>query len=316
MESSLPLWDNKLPELTRIRLPEDFRNLLRVGTCSWKFDSWKGLVYRSNLSGGPADYLRNYARIFDTVEIDSWFWSLFPPGVKMPTPNEPREFAEAVPEDFLFSVKVPNSVTLTHFYAKQPPVYAAWANRPNPHFLDVGVMTDFLDRLSPMRSRLGPLIFQFEYLNRNKMPSLEAFLDKLDAFFDRMPAGFSFAVEVRNPNYLLKGYFDFLRRRGLGVVLIEGYYMPPIAQVVAEHDIATGGPCVIRLQGPDRSQIEKLADGRWDRVLLPQDESLNAVIAILRQNMLRKMRTFVHANNHFEGCAPLTLQRLTQRLGC
>ncbi len=314
MECSLPLWDNKPPALSRISVPEEFRGLLRVGACSWKFDAWKGLVYRPNLSGGPADYLSAYAHIFDTVEIDSWFWSLFPPGIKLPAPNEPREFAEAVPDDFLFSVKVPNSITLTHFYAKQPPVYAAFANRPNPHFLDVGLMADFLQRLAPMRSRLGPLIFQFEYLNRNKMPSLDAFIEKLDAFFDALPAGFSFAVEIRNPNYLVKGFFDFLRRRSLGVVLIEGYYMPPIAEVATEHDIATGGPCVIRLHGPDRSQIEKLADGRWDRVLLPQDESLAAVIAILRQNMFRKMRTFVHANNHFEGCAPLTLDRLVKRL--
>ncbi len=314
MECSLPLWDNKPPALSRVTVPEEYRGLLRVGPCSWKFDSWKGLVYRSNLTGGPADYLRAYAHIFDAVEIDSWFWSLFPPGVKLPAPDEPRDFAQAVPDDFLFSVKVSNAITLTHFYAKQPPVYAAWANRPNPHFLDVNLMTDFLQRLAPMRSRLGPLIFQFEYLNRSKMPSLDAFIEKLDAFFDALPAGFSFAVEVRNPNYLVKGFFDFLRRRALGPVLIEGYYMPPIAEVTREHDIATSGPCVIRLQGSDRTQIEKLADGRWDRVLLPQDESLAAVIAILRQNMFRKMRTFVHANNHFEGCAPLTLDRLVKRL--
>ncbi len=314
MECSLPLWDNKPPSLSRVSVPEEFRGLLRVGTCSWKFDSWKGLVYRPGVSGGAAEYLREYARIFDTVEIDSWFWSLFPPGVKMPAPNEPQELAEATPEDFVFSIKAPNSITLTHFYAKQPPTYSAYANRPNPHFLDAGLMTDFLERLAPMRSRLGPLILQFEYLNRNKMPSLEIFLERLDAFFDRLPGGFDFAIEVRNPNYLIRSFFDFLRSRNLGMVLIEGYYMPPIAEVAAEHDIATGGPCVIRLQGPDRSEIEKLSDGRWDRVILPQDESMNALIAILRQNMLRKMRTFVHANNHFEGCAPLTIDRLAKRL--
>jgi uncharacterized protein YecE (DUF72 family) len=289
--------------------------LFRVGTCSWKFDSWKGLVYRPGISGSHVDFLREYARIFDTVEIDSWFWSLFPPGVKMPAPHEPREYAEAVPEDFVFSIKVPNAITLTHFYAKQPTAYAAYANRPNPHFLDVGLMTCFLERLAPMRSRLGPLIFQFEYLNRKKMPSLKAFLERLGAFFDGMPGGFDFAVEVRNPDYLIGPYFDFLRRRNLGVVLIEGYYMPPIARVAAEHDIATDGPCVIRLQGPDRSEIEKLANGRWDRIILPQNDSMDAMIEIiLRQNMLRKMRTYVHANNHFEGCAPLTIDRLVKRL--
>jgi len=32
------------PELD-LTIPESLRPYLRIGTCSWKYDSWKGLLY-------------------------------------------------------------------------------------------------------------------------------------------------------------------------------------------------------------------------------------------------------------------------------
>lgn len=49
---------------------------LHIGTCSWKYPSWRGLVYSD---AAQPDYLREYARQFEAVEIDQWFWSLFGP---------------------------------------------------------------------------------------------------------------------------------------------------------------------------------------------------------------------------------------------
>ena len=47
---------------------------IRIGTCSWKYDSWRGLVYRDQ---AKKNYLQEYSELYDTVEIDQWFWSLF-----------------------------------------------------------------------------------------------------------------------------------------------------------------------------------------------------------------------------------------------
>ena len=58
-------------------IPAKFAGHLRIGTCSWKYESWKGLVYEPDKRYRPDDYLRGYARHFNTVEIDQWFWSLF-----------------------------------------------------------------------------------------------------------------------------------------------------------------------------------------------------------------------------------------------
>ncbi len=44
---------------------------IHIGTCSWKYPSWRGLVYSE--TAGPGDYLREYAQHFDCVEVDQWF---------------------------------------------------------------------------------------------------------------------------------------------------------------------------------------------------------------------------------------------------
>jgi len=165
-----------------IAIPEPYRPFLRIGTCSWKCDSWKGLYYDEDKKYGARDYLPDYARHLDTVEVDQWFWSLFPGGIKLPDADTVRQYTDCVPNDFVFTIKAPNALTLTHFYAKQPPAHREFANRPNPHFLSLDLLRQFLDRLSPMATKLGPILFQFEYLNRQKMPSLRAFLDRLETF--------------------------------------------------------------------------------------------------------------------------------------
>ena len=164
-------------------IPNKYRPYLRIGTCSWKYDSWKGLVYGAEKKYRPEDYLEDYARYFQTVEIDQWFWSLFPQGVKLPDPQVVRQYSESVPDEFIFSVKAPNAITLTHYYAKQPKGCEEYANRPNEYFLSADLCERFLENLAPMHNKLGPIMFQFEYLNRQKMPSLRMFLDRLHEYY-------------------------------------------------------------------------------------------------------------------------------------
>ena len=155
----------------KLTIPESRRPHLRIGTCSWKYDSWKGLLYDEAKDYGADDYLADYAKHMDTVEVDQWFWSLFPNGVTLPAEDSVRRYAQSVPDQFRFTVKAPNAITLTHYYGRQPKRHAGFANRPNDRFLDHGLLNRFLERLSPMGSKLGPILFQFEYLNRKKMPS-------------------------------------------------------------------------------------------------------------------------------------------------
>jgi uncharacterized protein YecE (DUF72 family) len=295
-------------------IPPEYAGRVRIGTCSWKYDSWKRLVYEPDKHYRPDDYLRDYAKHFTTVEVDQWFWSLFPTGVKLPDPDTVQHYADSVPDDFRFTVKVLNAITLTHSYAKQPKGSEHHANEPNPCFLSGDLLNRFLETLAALHAKLGPLLFQFEYLNKQKMPSLAAFLDRLHAFFAAAPAGFQYAVETRNPNYLKPEYVEALRRFGLGFVLLDGYYMPRIAEVAAKVDIRTAPFSIIRLLGPDRPGIEKETGGEWNQIVEPKDEGLEATADMIRQNVASGLDTYVNVNNHYEGSGPLTIQRLLDLL--
>ena len=191
-------------------MPKEYQPYLRIGTCSWKYDSWKGLYYEKGKNYRPYDYLSDYAKHLNSVEIDQWFWSLFPGSVKLPEIRTAKAYAESVPGDFIFTVKAPNSLTLPHCYSKQTSQYADFAGKPNTFFLDNELLEQFLERLSPLGKKLGSIMFQFEYLNKKKMPSKEFFFDCFHEFITRAPTDFQYAIEPRNLNYLSPAFFDFL----------------------------------------------------------------------------------------------------------
>ena len=298
----------------KITIPNRFKKLLRIGTCSWKYDSWKGLYYDSSKKYRADDYLADYSEHLNSVEVDQWFWSLFPGGIKLPETKTAEVYTESVPDDFKFSVKAPNSITLTHFYSRQPPQYKEFAGKPNDRFLDTGLLETFLERLAPLGTRLGPVMFQFEYLNKKKMPSRDAFIEKFGEFIDRAPSGFEYALECRNPNYLSPALFDFLTKKGIGFVYLEGYYMPPISEVFERHRPVTADSCVIRLHGGDRSDIEKETGEVWNRIVAPKPDGIAAAARIVAANTKKGITTYLNVNNHFEGSAPLTIERFLDAL--
>jgi len=279
---------------------------LRLGTCSWKFPSWAGLVY-SQAKG--IDYLEEYAQQYDSVEIDQWFWSRFDLGeVKLPDPDDVSAYRAVVPDRFRFTVKAPNSVTLTHLYRqeKDDPLTA------NPSFLSAALMGTFLRLIEPLRDVLGPVMFQFEYLNRKKMASQERFQRRMSSFVAALPGGCAYAIEVRNAPYLNAAYFSFLEQMNLIPVLIHGYWMPPVWEVYEAHReaIQHHDTAVIRLMGPDRQEIEELTGKAWDHLAAPKDEELPRIASVVQDLLRAGTNVYVNVNNHYEGSAPLTIQRL------
>lgn len=282
------------------------KNILQIGTCSWKYSSWVGLVYSQSK---PANYLREYSSSYSTVEIDQWFWSLFAGDtVVLPRTDVVNQYSVSVPEDFKFCIKVPNSITLTHHYSKKKHFTV------NPHFLSIDLMHGFLESIEPLWPKLGPLIFQFEYLNMKKMASQGEFLDRLGAFAESLPTNFLYGVETRNPNYLNDEYFDFLLSQNMSHVFLQGYYMPPIFKVYQNHKRKIGANVIIRLHGPDRKGIEELTAKRWDRVVAPKDKDIENLVEIISDLRNRKIVTYIYVNNHFEGSAPRTIARLMEKL--
>ena len=282
---------------------------LHIGTCSWKYDSWRGLIYPQDKQ---INYLQEYSRHYRTVEVDQWFWSLFGEDTAvMPKAEVVRDYAESVPDDFVFCAKVPNSITQTHHYSKdkREPL------RPNPCFLSVPLMERFLSALEPLGNNLGPLVFQFEYLNKKKMGSLGEFINRFGKFARQLPEGYDFFVETRNPNYLKRPFFDFLASAHLHPVFLQGYYMPPIFGIYDQFKELVRHKTMVRLLGPDRQGIEKQTGNSWDAIVAPRDKDIDGLKSMLDELAFREIETFLYVNNHFEGSAPRTISRIAAALG-
>ena len=250
--------------------------MIRFGTCSWKYDSWQGLIYSGK---SKKNYLSEYSLKYPTVEIDQWFWSLFGTDkVSLPEEKVVREYTDSVPDDFKFTIKVPNSITLTHFYrkSKTDPL------EPNPYFLSNRLMNDIIETLSYIHRKIGILMFQFEYLNKQKMASMDQFFEKFGKFIQKCPGDFNYGIEIRNPNYLKPAYFKFLNDHNLGHVFLQGYYMPSISDIYVNFWASIQKFTVIRLHGPDRSDIEKKSKGIWDSIIEPKDSELAQITRIIQ----------------------------------
>jgi len=272
-------------------------SLPRIGTCSWKFDSWVGLVYTWPC-GTAAGCLREYSKKYRTAEIDSWFY-------RMPSRSVVDGYLRSVDEGFRFTCKVPNAISLTHLRTAaktKSPV-------PNPDFLSGELFSRFLDAVAPMAGRLDAVMLEFEYLNREKMPSLGRFLEALGRFVAAVPRGFPLANETRNKNYLTGEYFEFLREKRLMHVFSEKIYMPPVYEVYERFGDALTGAAVIRLLGGDRKAMEEKTGKRWDAIVEPRAD-LPRIAAMARDMVGRGFEVTINVNNHYEGSAPLTIERL------
>jgi len=71
---------------------------------------------------------------------------------------------------------------------------------------------------------------------------------------------------------------------------------------------------VIRLMGPDRKEIEKLTGEQWDKVAAPKDKELDSITEIVKGQIEQGRDVVVNVNNHYEGCAVMTIERLMERL--
>ncbi|MCW9066242.1 MAG: DUF72 domain-containing protein [Ignavibacteriaceae bacterium] len=284
--------------------------MLRFGTCSWKYDSWKGIVYSGN---DPKYFLKEYSEKFSTVEIDQWFWSLFPPSkVVLPQKRVAEEYKKSVPHDFLFTIKVPNSITLTHFYKNSKDDQLI----PNPYFLSVELFKEFLNSIEPIRKQVGCLIFQFEYLNKQKMSSLSEFQLKFSEFYKIINKHeLTIGIEIRNPNYLNENYFNFLSELNLAPVFLEGYYMPPVTVIYSKFKKHIKNLAVIRLHGPDRKGIEKMANENWNQIYINRNVEIKSIVEMIKELKNNEVDIFVNVNNHFEGSAPLTIEKIRKNLG-
>lgn len=302
-----PDFSEKLVELGRA-LPED----VYLGGSTWSFPGWRGLVYDDKYTESKLarEGLAAYGQhpLFRCVGIDRTYYA----------PIEAKEFAEyaaQVPDGFCFVVKAHEACTVSRYPDR--PRYGTVRGQVNPLFLDPAYAADavvapFVEGLGP---KAGALLFQF---SPQDLGVPDRFADELGSFLCALPRGPIYGVEVRNREILTPAYADALAE----------------ARAVHCHNVHPRMPDVLtqaRLAGTDRPRTP-ITLVRWllgpgmtyedagrryapfNRLHAP-DENARRALATLARNALAAGRPFVcTVNNNAEGCAPLSIAALAQRI--
>lgn len=274
---------------------------LKLGTCSWNYPSWVGLVY-STPSPDAAGYLPEYSKRFRTAEIDSWFY-------RLPESRDVLSYLGNVDADFTFTVKVTEDISLTHKRNR-----GSKGLIPNPSFLSPELFARYIQRIEPMLPQIDAVMLEFEYLNKDKMKSVEDFMKAIDGFMPSVPRGVPLAIETRNKNYLVEEYFQFLKAKSIIHVFSEKLYMPHVYEVYEKFGTCIGGTSVIRLLGGDRGEIEKATGEQWNKIV--DEKADKARIAeFSRDIVIKGGKVVININNHYEGSAPITATFFEKALG-
>ncbi len=278
---------------------------VRFGTSSWTFPGWGGVVYR----GDPTERdliqrgLQEYARypLFRTVGVDRSFYAPL---------EEPvlKRYADQLPGGFECVSKVWGEITT---------MFKDRARADNPQFLNVELFESAV--LDPLRrhfaSHTGPLVLEFPPVWHYEVPHPERFAERLHAFFSRVPSDLRYAVELRNRQLLSRPYLEVLREHRVAHVLNYWERMPTIGRQLAM-DVLTAPFVVARLLIPPgkRYAEQKRRFAPFHRVVQP-DNGMRADVAELAVRCAELNKAlFVIVNNKAEGCSPLTIRALAQRV--
>lgn len=268
--------------------------LVRFGTSSFSSKDWVGPFYAKGTP--PAAFLTEYARSFDTVEVDTTYYAL-------PRARLVDGWREKVPEGFVLSAKFPKSI-----------VHAGKTHTPDPtRVLDPDATYQdrdvFLETMARMGPKLGTLLIQFPYFNRAAFPSEGPFLERLRPFLRDLPKeGFRYALEIRNKAWLKPALFDICRESNVSFTLVDQAWMPHGDEVLERFDVATGPECYIRLLG-DRKQIERITT-TWEKEVIPHEGRMHRWARLIADMVKQGRKTLVYVNNHYAGHAPATVRRL------
>jgi uncharacterized protein YecE (DUF72 family) len=141
------------------------------------------------------------------------------------------------------------------------------------------------------------------------------FEDLMHDFISKISnSGFPIGIEIRNPNYLNKNYFEFIKNLNIIPVMLEGYYMPSVVETCNKFLIQNTGKVIFRLHGPDRTGIEKISNENCNQIYIDRTAELEKLSNLFHTLLTRKMDLFINVNNHYEGSAPLTIQKLKKML--
>ncbi|MGF6876746.1 DUF72 domain-containing protein [Paraburkholderia sp. MM5477-R1] len=289
---------------------------IHLGTSTWSFPGWTGIVYGDDYSNSKLsrEGLSAYGAhpLLKTVSIDRSFYQAL-------TVTEYLRYAQQVPEHFRFIVKAPMTITDATVRAERGEPVSL-----NPCFLNAQMAID--DFVTPclegLGAKAGALVFQFSPLPDQMLAQPAVFIERLGEFFDALPGlpdGSCYAVEIRDASLLTPRFIRMLKTAGVRYCVGIHARMPdPLRQAAALAllDGEPAGPLIVRwsLHGGFKYEQAKAKYEPFNR-LVDEDPATRASLAELAARYaLAGQPVVIAVNNKAEGSAPLSCVKLAEEI--
>jgi uncharacterized protein YecE (DUF72 family) len=295
--------DNAENRALAARLPRQ----LRMGTSSWSFPGWRGIVWPDrewNDTKLAREGLAIYAThpLLRTVGIDRSYYGPI-------SAHELSGWSDQVPTDFIALMKVWEMIT------------KPWVRgEGNPRYLSVSAFEE--EVLAPQRAgfakHTGSMVLE---IPAGEAHHPDVFARDLDAFFTGAPRDFPLAVEVRDRTLLTPAFGRTLEKHNVAMCWTFHPTMPPLAEqmVWAErHGLFAPSPTplVARLMLPPGMVYEerRRACAPYDRLVDAQETMRRHVVDMVGRAVRAGRTILITVNNKAEGSAPLTIEALARAI--
>ena len=260
-----------------------------LGCSGWNYTDtsdkggWTGVFYPDK----DTKRLRFYSQFFNTAEMDSIFYEKF---YSKMTKGTFIGMVKATPENFQFSVKVPEIIT----HRKRLEVKK-------------GAITEFeifLDKISSLKNsnKLGAILLQLPpSFTVNDFKNIEGFLDRLPT------NGYDYSVEFRHPSWKTEGPWDMLKHYNIAAVMTDSPANENL-EFLSEVTVTTADHSFIRFHGRN-------VKGHYWYNYLYNKEELKPWVEKVEQ--IRKQTKVLRAyfNNHYGGKAVVNALQFKEMTG-
>lgn len=294
---------------------------LRLGTSSWHFPGWNGLVWNGEYPEATLSKhgLPAYAQhpLLRTVSVDRGFY-------RPMTVAQHAAYAAQVPDDFRFVVKAPSLVTDAMIRNED-----GRGLMVNHSFLDPErAFREFVEpALLGLGPKIGALVFQLSPLPTAWLTRMPQLLDQLDRMLAALPPlspvapDGVYAIEFRDPEFLQASVADdfirVLKRHRATVCLGLHAKLPPIAGQLPLLRALWPGPLVCRwnlnaVHGAFGYADAKQQYAPFDRIIDPDPDTRNTLARVIAGTTKGGQNAFITLNNKAEGSAPRSILALAE----
>ncbi len=182
---------------------DELRRKLRIGCSGWGYEDWVGPFYPPKTAS--SDFLRQYSKTFDVVEVDSSFY-------RPPSPATTAQWYRSTPPGFLFAAKLPKRIT---------------------HDKKLAGVSEELGRyyhsIGELKEKAGPIVIQLP-------PSVkyDKHLEVVKAFLEELDSKFAHTIEFRHASWFRDDVYRLLEQKQVAMTWSENQYLRTPTEVTSD----------------------------------------------------------------------------------